>query len=197
LGFTTISELLGATIEILHAEADLCSTKANRLKVYEKLVTALKNQEELVCRRHATGEVASTEVLMAQAATLKAQIDLERLRPGNSDKLRKLLTERLNCLKNLQEALRRQYQLGLTKISELLGATIEMFHAEADLCSTKANRLKVYEKLVTALKDQEELMQRRVDVGLETFRELSMARDATLKTQIDLERLRLGQEISQ
>lgn len=81
-GRVEISELSVQTTAMYLAEADLCATNAARIKVYEKLVATLKHHEDLAGRRADAGRMSEWELDKAHAATLEAQIALERLRLG-------------------------------------------------------------------------------------------------------------------
>ena len=64
---------------MFHAEADLCSNDTERIKVYEKLVAALREYEAWAERRAAAGR-DEADVLQVKVARLDAQIKLEKLR---------------------------------------------------------------------------------------------------------------------
>jgi len=65
---------------MLHAEADLRSTNAERIKVYEKLVTILQEQDKSLAKEVNAGRVNQMDFLKARVATLQAEIQLEKLR---------------------------------------------------------------------------------------------------------------------
>ena len=71
-----------AVVELHRAEAELCTTTADRVKVYEKLIAALQIQEDLAARREDAGRITRWQFAEARAATLQARIDLERARLG-------------------------------------------------------------------------------------------------------------------
>jgi hypothetical protein len=75
---------LNLTAALYRAEADLCTNTANRVKVYEMLVEALAPLEKLLERQGAAGRVPQGEVDQGKLVRLDAQIDLERLRLGQS-----------------------------------------------------------------------------------------------------------------
>ena len=114
-----------------------------------------------------------------------------------NEQLRKLLQERYAVLRAAVGLLNQQYSAGRVGILEIRDAIIEMFHAEADLSSTNTERIKVYEKLVTLLQEQDKSLAEVVNAGRVTQMEFLRARASTLQAEIDLEKLRLPQEISQ
>jgi flagellar basal-body rod protein FlgG len=116
---------------------------------------------------------------------------------GLSDKLRKLLTERYHVLKTMMDEMNMLLDRGIpTGIEKLRKTTIEVFNAEADLCTTSSERIKVFEKLVDVLRKQEENLAREVTAGQRPQYEAQRARLARLEVQIKLEKERLAQNIS-
>jgi len=119
-----------------------------------------------------------------------------QLQTGSNEKLRALLMERYDVLKTLAENLNQQLGQGRAGISEVRNATIAMFYAEADLCATDSERVKVYEKVVATLREQEESTARQVDAGWLPRIEVLRAKAARLEAQIGLEKQKLAQETS-
>ena len=116
---------------------------------------------------------------------------------GPNEQLRKLLQERYDVLRAVAGLLNQQYGAGQVGILEIRDAIIDMLHAEADLCSTNTERIKVYEKLVTILHEQDKSLAGEVNAGRVNQMDFLKARVSTLQARIDLEKLRLPQEISQ
>jgi succinate dehydrogenase flavin-adding protein (antitoxin of CptAB toxin-antitoxin module) len=114
-----------------------------------------------------------------------------------NEQLRKLLQERYDVLRAAVGLLNQQYSAGRVGILEIRDAIIEMFHAEAEMSSTNTERIKVYEKLVTLLQEQDKRLAEVVNAGRVTQMEFLRARASTLQAEIDLEKLRLPKEISQ
>jgi hypothetical protein len=75
--------------------------------------------------------------------------------------------------------------------------TVALYRAEAELCPTPAERVKVYEKLVDALAAQQESLERQAEAGRATQVQVAQDRLVILDARIDLERLRLGQPVAQ
>jgi len=116
---------------------------------------------------------------------------------GHSDKLRELLTERYHVLKTMMDEMKMLLDRGIPPgIEKLRKATIEMFNAEADLCTTSSERIKVFEKLVDVLRKQEEDLAREVTAGQRSPYEAQRAKLARLDVQIRLEKERLVQKTS-
>jgi hypothetical protein len=119
----------------------------------------------------------------------------ERESAGSEERLRALLTERYDILKQRVASVQVFLEHGRADLTELGAAMTDMYHAEADLCTTDAERIKVYEKLVDTLKTHEEWAARREATGRIGEGLRAKARVATINAQIDLERLRLGQHL--
>jgi len=113
---------------------------------------------------------------------------------GSEERLRELLTERYDMLKQMYASFQAQLESGRVDYVEWRRATFALHHAEAELCTTDAARIKVYEKLVQAIQTQEDLAVRRANAGQIPKSELAETRVATLEAKIDLERTRLGQQ---
>jgi outer membrane protein TolC len=120
----------------------------------------------------------------------------EREPAGSAERLQALLTERYEIRKKAVASLQKFVDSGRADIFDLSDAMTALYHAEADLCTTRADRIKVHEKLVETLKTHEGLAVRRADAGRMPEWELGRARAATLDARIDLERLRLGQRLT-
>ena len=116
---------------------------------------------------------------------------------GPNEQLRKLLQERYEVLRVAVGLLNQQYGAGRVGILEIRDAIIEMFHAEAEMSSTNTERIKVYEKLVTILQQQDKPLAEAVNAGRVTQMEFLRARASTLQAEIDLEKLRLPQDTPQ
>jgi hypothetical protein len=111
-----------------------------------------------------------------------------------NQQLRALLQERYDVLRAVAGLLNQQYSAGQAGILEIRDAIIAMLHAEADLCSTNAERIKVYQKLVTILQEQDKSLAREVSSGKVNQMPFLKARVATLEAQIQLEKLRLTKD---
>jgi flagellar basal body rod protein FlgG len=137
--------------------------------------------------------LATLNVEMIQSAAHAASQN--QIQTGHSDKLRKLLTERYHVLKTMMDEMNMLLDRGIPPgIEKLRKATIEMFNAEADLCTTSSERIKVFEKLVDVLRKQEENLMREVTAGQRPTYEAQRARLARLEVQIRLEKERLAQK---
>lgn len=114
-----------------------------------------------------------------------------------NEHLRTLLQERYEVLRAVAGLLNQQYSTGQVGILEIRDAIIDMLHAEADLRSTNAERIKVYEKLVTILQEQDKSLAKEVNAGRINQMDFLKARVATLEAEIHLEKLRLPQDTPQ
>ncbi len=114
-------------------------------------------------------------------------------KPSESEeRLRELLTERYDVLKNRLAFMEIFVENGRIDPAEWRSAIVALHHAEAELCTTDAGRVKVYERLVEAMQTQQDLAARREAAGRIGPWQLAEARIATIEAQIDLERARLG-----
>ena len=148
----------------------------------------------LICLALLSGWLRGNEaqfITLAQAAERQNQ-----LQAGSNEKIRELLKERYNVLKAIVEDMNRLLDYGQHPgITELRDATVAMFNAEADLCTTGSGRIKVYEKLVDVLRKQEEGLAREVSIGQRNPTEILRIKAARLEAQIRLEKQRLAQAI--
>jgi len=119
----------------------------------------------------------------------------EREPAGSEERLRALLTERYEFRKKFVAGVQKSVEFGTADIFDLGDAVTALYYAEADLCTSNAERIKVYEKLVETLKTHEGLAVWRADAGRMTEWEVEKVKTATLDARIDLERLRLGQRL--
>ena len=111
---------------------------------------------------------------------------------GSNERLRKLLTERYDILKSGLTSMEIFVENGRIDPAKWRSAVVALHHAEAELCTSNAARVEVYERLVEAMQNQHNWAARREAAGRITKWQLTEARVATLQAQIDLERLRLG-----
>jgi hypothetical protein len=130
-------------------------------------------------------------------ASSHAEERRNKAQTGSSERLRELLEQRYEILKAVVEQQNRLLSLGRISIGEVRAATVAMLHAEADLCATDTERIKIHEKLVTTLREQEDLLARDSAAGRKALHEVVKAKLARLEAQIDLEKLKLAQQVSQ
>lgn len=114
-----------------------------------------------------------------------------------NEQLLALLQERYEVLRAVAGLLNQQYSAGRVGILDIRDAIIDMLHAEADLCSTNAERIKVYEKLIKILQEQDLSLAKEVNTGKVKQMDFLKARVATLEAQIQLEKLRSPKETPQ
>ena len=148
----------------------------------------------LICLVVLSGWFGAYQVQLLTAA--RAVEGREQAQAGSEEKLRALLLERYDILKDIVESDKKLLELGRGDIKALKNATVAMFHAEADLYSTNSERIKVYEKLVAALREYEAWAERRAAAGRDEA-DVLQVKVARLDAQIKLEKLRLTQNTSQ
>ena len=110
-----------------------------------------------------------------------------------NEQLRALLQERYEVLRAVAGLLNQQYSAGRIGILEIRDAIIEMFNAEAELRPTNSEKIKVYEKLVKILQEQDMSLAKEVNTGKVNQMDFLKSRLATLEVQIQLEKLRPSQ----
>ncbi len=148
----------------------------------------------LICLAALSGRLHGGRAqLLAVAHAAEGQ---NQLQVGYNEKLRALLLERYDILKGIVESYKKSLELGRGDASGLMDATVAMFHAEADLCLTDTERIKVYEKLAAALREHEAWVERQAAAGRVTEAVVQQAKVARLEAQIRLEQLRLAQKPS-
>jgi hypothetical protein len=115
---------------------------------------------------------------------------------GGDECLRVLLTQRYEILQQMAKSAQLQMESGRLDVLTFQKLTDDLYRAQADLCTTTAERVKVYEKLVEVLTAQEKLIERQAEAGRALQIQVDQGKLLTLSAQIDLERLRLGQQTS-
>ncbi len=116
---------------------------------------------------------------------------------GSNERLRELMTQRYEILQRAMKNSQLMQERGLLDFPTLRNLTLALYRAQADLATTNADRVPVYEELVEALVAQEKLLERQAASGRVPEVQVDEGRVATLNARIDLERLRLGQSTFQ
>ena len=82
-GRVVFESVLFARNDLLDAELELASSKAERIAAHEKRLDNYRELEKLMMARHAVGASTTEDGLMAKAARLRAEIELlrEQMRP--------------------------------------------------------------------------------------------------------------------
>jgi hypothetical protein len=111
--------------------------------------------------------------------------------------LQKLFQERYEVLRAVAGLLNQQYSTGQIGILEIRGAIIDMLHAQADLSLTNAERIGIYEKLVSILQEQDKALAVAVNAGKIEQMDFLRARAGTLQAEIQLEKLKLQKDTPQ
>jgi flagellar basal body rod protein FlgF len=111
----------------------------------------------------------------------------------NNDKLQELLKEKYNILKTIVEEMNRSVKNGFSP-KNLRKVTIDMLYAEADLCTTQSERIKIHQKVVDILRKREKLIERGVTNGQMPPIEFDRAKLVRLDAQIKLQKEKLKQK---
>lgn len=112
---------------------------------------------------------------------------------GSNERLRELMTQRYEILQRAVRNSELMLENGRIDVLTFQDLTAAMYLAQADLCTTPADRVKVREKLVEVLIAHDEVLERLSRAGRLTQIQVDQGKLVTLNAQIDLERLRLGQ----
>jgi hypothetical protein len=127
------------------------------------------------------------------SAGLSQVAPLAKAAPQNAkDRLRGLQIERYEMLKKMVHSMQALVNEGMLEVSDVQAPTVALHHAEADLCSTAAERVKVYEKLVNLLQTHETWVAQRAAAGRAKEMDVDRAKVATLEARIELEKLKLN-----
>jgi hypothetical protein len=112
---------------------------------------------------------------------------------GSNERLRDLMTQRYEVLKGVVKHSELMLENGRVDLLTHQKLTVALYRAQADLCTTPADRVKVHEKLVEVLISHEKTLERQALAGRLTEVQVAEGKLVTLNAQIDLEKLRLGQ----
>lgn len=85
-GKVSFDRVSKATNDLLNAELELCQTDKERIAVFEKLVATAKDNETSAKARFKAGVALQSDVLLATASRLDAEIALERAKSKASKK---------------------------------------------------------------------------------------------------------------
>jgi len=119
-------------------------------------------------------------------------------KPTRSDeRLCELMTQRYELLKVSVQNSELSLASGRVDLPTHQSLLDALYRAQADLCTTAAERVQVYEKRVENLISKEKLAERQGDAGRLSGVEVAQVKLLTLNAQIDLERLRLAQSASE
>lgn len=101
-------------------------------------------------------------------------------------KLDELLRQRRDILASAYEHTLQQYNSGLCTFHEVLGAEAKLANAELELASTMAARQVIHERRIKALRQQEAIMEKRVNSGTGGDLQLYQAKASRLQAEIDM-----------
>jgi hypothetical protein len=116
---------------------------------------------------------------------------------GSQERLRELMTQRYELLKSAVAQSELLLKNGRGDVLTHHKLTVALYRAEAELCPTAAERVRVYEKLVDFLAAQQGSLERLLEAGRATQVQVAQGQLVVLEARIDLERLRLGQPVAQ
>jgi hypothetical protein len=110
---------------------------------------------------------------------------------GEPAKVKALLKERLEVLREMEKALKNSYEsFGTVPLERVLQASRKVIQAELELAETAAERVALREKAVAIAKEIEKILKTRHDAGTVPIYEYLEAKAARLEAEIALERER-------
>ncbi|MBN1804528.1 MAG: hypothetical protein JW837_04710 [Sedimentisphaerales bacterium] len=145
----------------------------------------------LICMTSHNGWINSNKAQMLTSAN--ASQNPIQFQGNQNAQLQKFLQERYDVQRAVATLLNQQYSTGKVGILEIRDAIIDMMESEAELYPTNSERIKVYEKLVIILQQQDKSLAVAVNAGKANQIDFMKARAATLQVQIKLEKLKLSQ----
>ena len=107
-------------------------------------------------------------------------------RAADSPEAKKLLMERRNVLKEVNDVQRRGYERGELQLPDLLLTNRDLLEAELELTEDKSQRIAICERLVKTFEDIEAISQRRQASGEVTIIDTLNSKAARLKAQARL-----------
>jgi outer membrane protein TolC len=105
---------------------------------------------------------------------------------ADSPEAKKLLMERRNVLKEVNDIQRRGYERGELQLPDLLLTNRDLLEAELELADDKSQRIAICERLVKTFEDIEAISQRRQASGEVTIMDTLNSKAARLKAQARL-----------
>jgi hypothetical protein len=110
----------------------------------------------------------------------------------SDQRLRELMTERYEILKDMVKSLEIFFNSGRIDLSEWRDAHVALYKAKADLAADLTEQIKIYEEMVEFVRSCEQKARQRADAGRMTEANVLQARLATIEAQIALEKLRMS-----
>jgi outer membrane protein TolC len=105
---------------------------------------------------------------------------------ADSPEAKKLLIERRNVLKEVNDIQRKGYERGELQLPDLLLTNRDLLEAELELADDKSQRIAICERLVKTFEDIEAISQRRQASGEITIIDVLSTKAARLKAQAQL-----------
>ncbi len=125
----------------------------------------------------------------AQAAPTSANVGPE----SANQRLRELMTERFEILKDMVESLEIFFNSGRIDRWEWRDAHVALYKAKADLAADVTEQVSIYGEMVDFARSCEQKARQRADAGRMTETDVQRARLDTLEAQIALDKLRMRQ----
>jgi hypothetical protein len=115
--------------------------------------------------------------------------------PSGETKVRALLKERAETLKQIVEEIEKAHKAkGALSMDDVLQARLAYYHAELDLCDTDKERIPVLEKMLGLAKESERMVSSRFEMGAVPHTAVLAARVNRLEAEIALERAKAGRQ---
>jgi hypothetical protein len=132
---------------------------------------------------------AAVVALLCAAAQARPLLGQTRDTPSGETKVRALLKERAETLKQIVEEIEKAHKAkGALSMDDVLQARLAYYHAELDLCDTDKERIPVLDKMLGLAKESERMVSSRFDMGAVPHTAVLAARVNRLEAEIALER---------
>ncbi|MCM2369375.1 hypothetical protein [Aporhodopirellula aestuarii] len=129
-------------------------------------------------------------VILAACIGLTAFTKADTNAVAPDSKLRELLTERRDALRQRLAAIEASYKVGNTEIGLVIAAENDLLDAELEMSNQPADRIAILEKVVSNMKRIEDWTRQRVGDGTALQQDALLAKASRLQAEIALLRER-------
>ena len=213
-GTMTANKLLMAQTALLEAELELAKSQHERIAIFEKMLEAQTEVERILNEIVASGGregAGRSELFIATADRMKAEIDLYKAKKGNwpvlanrtsetpaavqgpsDEALQALLEARHETLRDAARFIQTNVGFGRPESDELAKANMAFLEAELELVRSPEERIAIYEKMVGNQKEIEEKLNTLVESRVGSRKEPLNATAARINAEIQLHQARKG-----
>jgi RNA polymerase sigma factor (sigma-70 family) len=187
-GRGTFDILIGASQRVLKAQRELSKNKQEQVAALEAHLRLLQEIHETNQSRFNAGRIAIAELKRGEFDRLDAEIELERAKAKQQDRLPGLLKARLEAAQAEVDSRRLAFQAGRGTLDTLIGASQRLLKAELEQSKNKDEEIAALQKhfeLMREIHKAEEDWFNAGRVGLYDFKQAEFNR---LEAEIALER---------